>query len=129
LCDLNQDIGQCDIEKIGEDGDDSDSKGILRCISFSGEVRIKIIGCQISKDGYVKKDEEDHVGSQKRIFVCLVRLIGIKNSQSPDDQCGDIDENSRVSHLFIVCRKSFGKCVLSDNKTSTQIMLALFYQI
>ena len=100
LCDLNQDIGQGDIEKIGEDGDDSDSKGILRWFRFPGKVRIKIIGCQISKDRYVEKDEEDHVRSQKRIFVGLVRLVGIKNSQSPDDQCDYVAENSRVSHFI-----------------------------
>jgi hypothetical protein len=85
MCDLNQRIGQCDIEKIGEDGDDFNNKGILGCTRVSSEVRIKIIGCQISKDGYVEKDEEGHVGSQERIFVDLVCLIGIKNSQSPDD--------------------------------------------
>jgi len=101
----------------------------LRCISVPCEIRIKIIGCQISKDGYVEKDEEDHVGSQKWIFVGLVCLIGIKNSQGPDDQCGYIDENCCVSHLFSACINSFGGCILSANKTSTQIMLALFYQI
>ena len=83
MCDLNQRIGQCDIEKISEDGNDSNNKGMLGCTRVSGEVRIKIIGCQVSKDGYVEKDEEGHVGFQKRIFVGFVRLIGIKTARAP----------------------------------------------